>query len=74
MLECVDIIEQDMLTSLEQIRTYSNAPLIVLTDNPTLDWSLLVLREGADAIFTLNTPDEVILARSTALLRRWQVD
>ena len=74
MLECVEVIEQEMLARLDQVRAFSNAPLIVLTDNATLDWSLLALREGADAIFTLNTPDEVILARSTALLRRWHSD
>lgn len=71
MLECVDTIEHEMLLRLERIRSQSNAPLIILTDNTTLDWSLLALREGADAIFTLNTPDEIILARSHALLRRW---
>lgn len=71
MLECIEIIELEMLARLEQIRAQSNAPLVVLTDNSTLDWSLLALREGADAIFTMNTPDEVILARSVALLRRW---
>jgi len=73
-LECVDMIEQEMLSRLDHLRAHSNAPLIVLTDNATLDWSLLALREGADAIFTLNTPDEVILARSTALLRRWAIE
>ena len=71
MLECVDVYEQEMLIRLDFVRQGSRAPLIVLTDNHTLDWSLLALREGADAIFTLNTPDDVIVARSNALLRRW---
>ena len=70
-LECVEISEEGMLTQLSNIREVSQAPLIVLTDNYTLDWSLRALREGADAIFTLNAPDDVILARSNALLRRW---
>lgn len=70
-LECVEISEEVMLTQLSNIREVSQTPLIVLTDNYTLDWSLRALREGADAIFTLNTPDDVILARSNALLRRW---
>ncbi len=74
MLECVDTIEQEMLTRLDSVRSKSKAPLIILTDNATLDWSLLALREGADAIFTMNTPDEIILARSNALLRRWSVE
>lgn len=71
MLECVETVEAAMLLQLSSIRSVSQAPLIVLTDNYTLDWSLHALREGADAIFTLNTPDDVIVARSNALLRRW---
>jgi DNA-binding response OmpR family regulator len=74
MLECVDTIEQEMLARLDRVRSKSKAPLIILTDNATLDWSLLALREGADAIFTMNTPDEIIFARSNALLRRWSVE
>lgn len=72
LLECVETVEVEMLNRLDQVRAQSNAPLVVLTDNTTLDWSLLALREGADAIFTLNTPVEVILARTQALLRRWR--
>jgi DNA-binding response OmpR family regulator len=45
--------------------------LIVLTDNHTLDWSIRALHSGADALFTINMPDDVIVARSKALLRRW---
>jgi len=71
MLECVETGEEAMLRQVNCIREVSQAPLIVLTDNHTLDWSLHALREGADAIFTLNTPDDVIVARSNALLRRW---
>jgi len=71
MLECVDTREEEMLLQLECVRAQSKAPLVILTDNTTLDWSLLALRGGADAIFTLNTPDDIILARSNALLRRW---
>ncbi len=71
MLECINTLETEMLTQLSSVRSQSQVPLIVLTDNHTLDWSLLALREGADAIFTLNTPDDIIIARSNALLRRW---
>ncbi|MCB0061282.1 MAG: response regulator transcription factor [Caldilineaceae bacterium] len=74
MLECINTVEQDMLVRLNRVRANSRVPLIVLTDNHTLDWSLIALREGADAIFTLNTPDDIIIARSNALLRRWLVD
>lgn len=73
-LECINTSEQDMCARVSMVRAGSRVPLIVLTDNHTLDWSLLALREGADAIFTLNTHDDIIIARSTALLRRWVPD
>lgn len=71
MLECINAFEHEMIDQLYRVRAGSQVPVIVLTDNHTLDWSLLALREGADAIFTLNTPDDIIIARSNALLRRW---
>lgn len=71
LFECFDRFEQEMIAFLAKIRLFSQAPLIVLTDNYALDWSICALRSGADAIFTVNMPDEVIFARSNALLRRW---
>jgi hypothetical protein len=71
LLECFGMLEQEMARALVTIRMNSQIPLIVLTDNHTLDWSLGALRGGADAIFTVTMPDEVIVARSKALLRRW---
>ncbi|MEZ4859905.1 MAG: hypothetical protein R3C14_01285 [Caldilineaceae bacterium] len=69
--ECVETVEPEMLDQLSAVRLTTQAPLVVLTDNHTLDWGLNALRSGADATFTLNTPEEVILARCNALLRRW---
>ncbi|MBX3014325.1 MAG: response regulator transcription factor [Caldilineaceae bacterium] len=63
--------EQEMVRFLFKIRLFTQTPLIILTDNYTLDWAVSALRAGADAIFTINMPDDVILARSNALLRRW---
>lgn len=71
LLECLGMFEQEMMKVLAKLRLFSKAPLIILTDNYTLDWSLRALHSGADAIFTVNMPDDVILARSKALLRRW---
>ena len=71
LLECLGMFEQEMMKVLIKLRLFSKAPLIILTDNYTLDWSLRALHSGADAIFTVNMPDDVILARSKALLRRW---
>lgn len=71
LLECFGMFEQEMMRVLLKLRLFSKAPLIILTDNCTLDWSLRALHSGADAIFTVNMPDDVIMARSKALLRRW---
>lgn len=71
LLECLGMFEQEMMKILLKLRLFSKAPLIILTDNYTLDWSLRALHSGADAIFTVNMPDDVIIARSKALLRRW---
>ncbi len=71
LFEYLDHVESEMKTAVSQIRAGSRAPLLMLTDNPTSDWSVSALRAGVDAICAPNTPDEVILARCTALLRRW---
>jgi hypothetical protein len=71
LLECFGMFEQEMMMAVFNIRLLSQAPLIVLTDNHTLDWSIRALHSGADALFTVNMPDDVIVARSKALLRRW---
>lgn len=71
LFESFEMFEQDLVQFLGKIRIFSQAPLVILTDNHALDWSICALRGGADAIFTVNMPDEVIVARSNALLRRW---
>jgi|GEM_PF-1225361 len=71
LFEYLDHVESEMKTVVSQLRLGSRAPLLMLTDNLTSDWSVGALHAGADAICALSTPDEVILARCTALLRRW---
>jgi len=71
LLECFGMFEQEMMMAVFNVRLITQAPLIVLTDNHTLDWSIRALHSGADALFTVNMPDDVIVARSKALLRRW---
>ena len=71
LFECFDPIESEMKAAVDRIRVYSRAPLLLLTDEQSATWAVDALHAGADAIFTVNTPDEVILARCNALLRRW---
>lgn len=63
-----------MQKSLKRIRLGSRAPLILLTDEYSVQWSLDALQAGADAILPINAPNDVVLARCRALLRRWLSD
>ncbi|MFN8495109.1 MAG: hypothetical protein U0350_46330 [Caldilineaceae bacterium] len=71
LFECFAPIENEMKAAVDRIRVYSRAPLLLLTDEQSATWAIDALHAGADAIFTVSTPDEVILARCNALLRRW---
>ncbi|MCX6045328.1 MAG: hypothetical protein NT075_09450 [Chloroflexi bacterium] len=71
LFEYFDHGTNDMKSAVSHIRLGSRAPLMMLTDDQSVAWSLDALSAGADAIFTVSTPDEVILARCNALLRRW---
>ena len=71
LFEYFDHVESEIKTVIRQIRSGSRAPLMMLTDDQSVAWSMDALNAGADAIFTVSTPDEVILARCNALLRRW---
>jgi DNA-binding response OmpR family regulator len=71
MVEVTGRIDEEINMLLDDIRSNSHAPVVLLTDNYTLEWSIATLVAGADAVVTVNTPDEVIIARCKALLRRW---
>ena len=61
----------DLASLLNQVRSSSQAPIVMLTDNQSFEWSSAAIAAGADAIVTVATADEVITARCQALLRRW---
>ncbi len=71
LFEYFDHVANEMRALVSRIRLNSRAPLMMLTDDQSVACYLDVLQAGADAIFTISTPDEVILARCHALLRRW---
>jgi hypothetical protein len=56
------------------IRACSHAPVVLLAEAPEHDWSLDMVSAGADAVLDQDTPDSVLLAHCTALLRRWRPD
>ena len=71
-IEYYGYFHRDIATLLSQLRNNSQAPIVMLTDNQTFDWSSSAISAGADAIVTVATSDEVIIARCQALLRRWR--
>jgi DNA-binding response OmpR family regulator len=54
------------------IRRLSRAPIVLLTEQHSLDWFVSAVRAGADAVADARTPDDVLLAHCRALLRRWR--
>jgi DNA-binding response OmpR family regulator len=71
LLETFARTQNEIHLSLSRIRLGSYVPLVMLADDPSDDWVVEMLRAGADAVLTLDVPDEVSLARCKALLRRW---
>ncbi|MEM7530738.1 MAG: hypothetical protein AAF639_01065 [Chloroflexota bacterium] len=57
--------------TLQDIRSSTFAPLVILIEGQEMEQVLHVIESGADAILPINTASEVILARCQALLRRW---
>jgi DNA-binding response OmpR family regulator len=57
--------------TIHQIRACNRAPILLLTDQQTYEWSLVALPAGADAVVLADAPTEIIIARCLALLRRW---
>jgi DNA-binding response OmpR family regulator len=71
LLDALDSVEGSVETIVARIRFESRVPLIMLTDGFSSEQLVIALTAGADAIWSLNTPVELLLARSNALLRRW---
>jgi DNA-binding NarL/FixJ family response regulator len=61
----------EVAAAVVQIRTCNRAPIVLLTEHEPLEWSLAALPAGADAVLSIHTPEEIIVARCMALLRRW---
>lgn len=54
-----------------QVEQCPSSPIVILTDQPCTHHSVDLIQAGADELFSHATPDEVILARCRALLRRF---
>lgn len=78
-LDKVDVILVDgferldaiLESTLARVRIESQAPLIVLTSRQSTEETIMALTAGADAIWSLETPIELLIVRIKTLLRRW---
>ena len=71
LLDAFDSLDGSIETVVARIRFASRVPLIMLTNGYSSEQLVTALTAGVDAIWSLNTPVELLLARCNALLRRW---
>lgn len=71
LLDAFDSLEDSIEMVVARIRFESRVPLVMLTDGYSTEQLVTALTAGADAIWSLNTPVEVLVLRCNALLRRW---
>lgn len=74
LLDAFDRVDGTVETIVARIRLESRVPLVMLTDGYSTEQLVTALTAGADAIWALNIPVEVLMARCKALLRRWMLD
>jgi DNA-binding response OmpR family regulator len=74
LLDAFDRVDGIVETIVARIRMESRVPLVMLTDGYSTEQLVTALTAGADAIWALNIPVEVLMARCKALLRRWIVN
>ena len=72
MLESFGQVDADTLAAVESIRMGSQAPLVMLMSSYARAEMIDALQAGADAVWALGMPREMLLARCRALLRRWK--
>jgi DNA-binding response OmpR family regulator len=74
LLDAFDRVDGIVETIVARIRLENRVPLVMLTDGYSTEQLVTALTAGADAIWALNIPVEVLMARCKALLRRWMSD
>lgn len=72
MLDGFERLDGTIETVLTSIRMEHRIPLVILTNGYSTEQLVTALTAGADAIWAVNIPFEVLLARCKAILRRAQ--
>lgn len=70
LLDAFERLDGTVETVLSRIRMEHRIPLVMLTNGYSTDQLVTALTAGADAIWALTLPVEVLMARCKAILRR----
>lgn len=73
LFEAFDHISNENQAALNWIRMGSRAPLVMLTNGARAERTISGLMAGADAVMSLTTSWDVIVAHCYALVRRWRL-
>ncbi len=73
MFEAIEQISNENQAALNWIRMGSHAPLVMLTVGTRPERTISGLMAGADAVMSLNSSWDVIVAHCYALIRRWRL-
>ncbi len=73
LFEAFDHISNENQAALNWIRMGSRAPLVMLTNGARPERTISGLMAGADAVMSLTTSWDVIVAHCYALVRRWRL-
>ena len=72
LVEAFGTVDNERQAMLNQIRAGSRAPVVMLTSGERAERTIEGLLAGADAVISLSTALDVMVAHCRALLRRWQ--
>jgi hypothetical protein len=72
LFEAFDHISNENQAALNWIRMGSRAPLVMLTNGARSERTISGLMAGADAVMSMTTSWDVIVAHCYALVRRWR--
>ncbi|MBW7881236.1 MAG: hypothetical protein H3C34_01135 [Caldilineaceae bacterium] len=73
LFEAIDQFGNENQAALSWIRMGSRAPVVLLTSGMKADRTISGLLAGADAVISLSTSWDVIVAHCHALVRRWRL-
>lgn len=72
LIEAQDRLDATLMETLLELRVQTLALIVILMAEPTSAEVVQLLGHGADAVWTINEPTQVLRARTKSLLRRFK--